>query len=534
MKRKNKKKSAYYKQKQMQYLKRTVSALEMLNIAVVIAVILFVCLCLIFIKRPDYSEKEKRSLTEMPKFSLSSYFSGEFAESFTAYFSDTVPGREVIVDIGAFLKTKMGIKSPTFYGQVQIVADEEGNAVTSAPVTQAVSDGTPVATDNIGTETAHTEVTEPEPDENINISEFLNNGIVVDGVKMYDEPAGIMLFGGNNTQGSRYASIINSYKTALGENVNVYNIVVPTSTEFYLPSKFKKYSASQKDSINHIYSELSDDVIAVDAYSELEAHSDEYIYFRTDHHWTPLGAYYAYTAFAKALGMDYPALDEYEEKTKDNFVGSLYGYTNDITLKNNPDEFHYFMPQNSYETTYYSYDTLKSKGKSVLFHEYVDEGNCYGMFLGSDALHTKITTDVHNGRKIVVFKESYGNAFVPFLVSNFEEIYVIDIRYFGKNAVSYIKQIGATDVLFIDNAFAANTSTLINGIERLYNSQTGTVVYTAPPETKPQTTTTEAESSLSSKPSETQPVTDETQTTVTAETQVPETAENAPEYFSLE
>jgi hypothetical protein len=519
MKKNKNQKSEYYQQKQQQYLKKTVSVFEMLNIAVLISIIIFVCLCLIFLKRPEYSEKEKRNLTERPKFSLASYLSGEFAESFTAYFSDTVPGRETIVDIGAFLKRKMGIESPSFYGRVQIVADEEGNSVSTAP-TEPVSDESPVVTGSDSTvTTVQTETSESEEDGDINIAEFSNNGIVVDGVKMYGEPAGVMLFGGNNKQGSRYAAVINSYKAALGENVNVYNIVVPTSAEFYLPSKFKKYSSSEKNSIDHIYSELSDDVISVDAYSELEAHSDEYIYFRTDHHWTPLGAYYAYTAFAKKLGMDYPSLDDYEEKVKYNFVGSLYGYTNDVTLKNNPDEFHYFMPQNSYETSYYAYDSLKFQGKSELFHEYVEGGNCYGMFLGADAIHTKIKTDVHNGRKIVVFKESYGNAFVPFLVNNFEEIYVIDIRYFGKNAVSYIKQIGATDVLFIDNVFAANTSKLISGIERLYSSPTGTIVYTEPPKTE---TTAESESSSNTKKTEstteTKSTSEETQTTVTIPT----------------
>ena len=109
----------------------------------------------------------------------------------------------------------------------------------------------------------------------------------------------------------------------------------------------------------------------------------------------------------------------------------------------------------------------------------------YGMFLGSDGIHVKITTSAGTGRKIVMFKESYGNAFAPYLIDSFDEIYVIDIRYFGKNAVQYIKDVGATDVLFINNVFAANTSKLIDGIERLLISPTGTVVVTAPPVTTP-------------------------------------------------
>ena len=79
------------------------------------------------------------------------------------------------------------------------------------------------------------------------------------------------------------------------------------------------------------------------------------------------------------------------------------------------------------------------------------------------------------GRKICVFKESYGNAFVPFLADSFDEIYVIDIRYFGRNAVEYIKENGITDVLFLNNAFAANTNSLIDGIEKLYNNPYGTL-----------------------------------------------------------
>ena len=96
------------------------------------------------------------------------------------------------------------------------------------------------------------------------------------------------------------------------------------------------------------------------------------------------------------------------------------------------------------------------------------------MFMGGDKVHTKITTNLETGRKIAVFKESYGNAFIPFLTDNFDEIYVIDIRYFGRNAVEYIKEQGITDVLFLDNIFAADTDSLINGIEGLLYNNHGT------------------------------------------------------------
>lgn len=451
---------------------------------------------LIFFERPEKSEIEKRELAKRPEFSVETFFSGEFTDNFSVYFADTVPFRESLVDLSSQLKKLRGVSSPTFYGSVQIVADDDGSSIeTEPPVTEIVTvpsetttivvtdenNNTSIVTEATTVPVTTTEITTTTEEEEVkDIAEFSNNGIVVDGVKMYGEDAGIMLFGGNKPEGKRYAEIINMYAAAL-EGVQVHNLVVPTSAEFYLPKRFSKYSSSEKDAINHIYSCLDPSVNTVDAYSMIEKHTDEYIYLRTDHHWSPLGAYYAYAAFAEDLGMEYPDISEYEEKVKYDYVGSLYGYTNDVTLKNAPEEFHYFKPQNvDYTTYYYQYDNLASLGQSVLFHEYVEGGNCYGMFLGKDGIHTKIVTDAANGRKIVVFKESYGNAFVPHLVSNFEEIYVIDIRYFGRNAVEYIKEIGATDVLFINNIFAANTAKLVDGILRLYQSETGTVITTVP------------------------------------------------------
>lgn len=463
--------------------------------------------CMLLMERPEISETENRALEEMPEFSSESYLSGEFAAQLDKYFTDTVPFRDKLNQLASVLDKAKGISAPKFYGAVTAVNDpdmtetETEPTITemtfpkeTEPVTEASSEITVTEVPVSVTEESETTVTASSENAAAETSgassnqspEFLNNGILVDGVKMYGEKAGIMLFGGNKTQGARYAQLISSYKRALGDDVNVYNLVVPTSVEFYLPEKYSRYSSSEKNAIDNIYANLTDGVIPVDAYSVLEEHKDEYIYFRTDHHWSPLGAYYAYTAFCSAIGQEAPALDSYTTKTKSEpYVGSLYGYTNDITIKNNPDTFTYYLPNAEYTGYTYDYSTLKYKGTNPVFHEYASGGGMYGMFLGGDALHVKITSNAGTGRKIVMFKESYGNAFAPYLVNSFDEIYVIDIRYFGKNAVEYIKSVGATDVLFIDNIFAANTSSLINGIERLYNSKTGTIVYTAPPETKP-------------------------------------------------
>lgn len=457
---------------------------------------------LIFLERPVESLTENRMLEERPEFSAESYISGEFAAKLDRYFTDTVPHRDELNEMAAVLEKVKGFAAPKFYG-VSVVGNDDEEDEYTAPVqteynvilpetepavtTAPVQDTQPTLP---STETSPAESTSAEQEVS-DASEFLNNGILVDGVDMYGKKAGVMLFGGNKTQGARYANLISEYKRQLGDGVNVYNIVVPTSAEFYLPKKYAKYSNSEKDAIEYIYSNLTDGVIPVDAYSVLEQHKDEYIYFRTDHHWTDLGAYYAYTAFCDALGQTPPALEDYTVKTKpEPYVGSLFGYTNDITLKNNPDTFTYHMTKSEYSAEGFYYNTLKSAGSTAVYHEYAAGSAMYGTFLGSDSMHIKIKTNAGTGRKIVMFKESYGNAFAPYLIDSFDEVYIIDIRYFGRNALQYIREVGATDVLFINNAFAANTSSLIGGIERLLISPKGTV--TEPPPTE----STTAEESL--------------------------------------
>ena len=495
---------------------------ERVTIIIFIAVLFFTGLCLVFLKRPDFSESEKRELAKKPALTVKSYFDGTFASEFTAYFSDTVPFREKIVELSAKFNNAKGISAPKFYGNVNVVADDEGKligeetdavTVTEPAVTEPVPDGsaaegdvTTAPAETTAPETTVSEEETTEEEEVENIADFANNGIVVDGVKMYGDNAGVMLFGGNKKMGTRYAELISRYKEAMGSDVNVYNIVVPTSVEFYLPKKFQKYSSSEKDAIDHIYSSYTADVIPVDAYDEIAAHTDEYIYLRTDHHWSHRGAYYAYAALVKAMGETPKDIDkDYEVREIDGYVGSLYGYTNDPILKNSPELFTYYKPKSSYKTYYYDYDTLKPKGEGTLFYDNVSANYAYGVFIGSDAIHTKIVTENNTGRKVCVFKESYGNAFVPYLVDSFDEIYVIDIRYFGRNAVEYMKEKGITDVIFINNAFAANTSSLIDGIEKLYTNEYGTLddekiaevqAYYATAETTAATTVTSAEAAV--------------------------------------
>ena len=124
-------------------------------------------------------------------------------------------------------------------------------------------------------------------------------GETVAGIFVYKGIA-FELFGGSKSAAEYYASVVNKYGDAFGSGVQVYSMVIPKHAELYdFPRKYQNISNSEKDSIDYIYSMLDSDVKSVDAYSVLEAHKDEYLYFNTDHHWTALGAYYASSVFAQ-------------------------------------------------------------------------------------------------------------------------------------------------------------------------------------------------------------------------------------------
>jgi hypothetical protein len=234
---------------------------------------------------------------------------------------------------------------------------------------------------------------------------------------------------------------------------------VPTSIEFNAPSKYKPGDSSQLEAMNLWYSEMAEDVVSVDTWTEMYNHRDEYMYFRTDTHWAQRGAYYAYRAFAKAAGFEPHDLGEYRTGSTPGYLGYLYTVTKSSVLHDNPDSVEYFMPINSSKmTSYQSPEMTNGISYPVVS---APRANYYMFIAGDQPLSHIISDTVKNGRILIVTKDSYGNAFVPFLTDHFQEIYVIDQRYFNKtgypslNIVNFAKAHGVTDILCEANAFNA-------------------------------------------------------------------------------
>ncbi len=399
----------------------------------------------VLLEKPTYSEKEKRDLARMPALTPESYADGSFAAGVDSFYSDTFPFRDLLISLGSTLEEMRGLRLDD--AKIHEVAP-------SQPEPEPPSESQPEA--DPGSSQEESSQSQPE-----NTATGEQNGSVF----IYKGRA-MSMFGGSQAMGQWYANVITSYADALPE-VQVYDIVVPTSIEFYLPDKYRDISAPEKPNIDYIYSQMGPNVTTVDAYGEIARHTDEYIYFRTDHHWTVTGAYYAYVAFCQAAGFEPKPYDSYEWNRKEPFYGTLYAQTQDSTLRANPDYVDYPTISAPHQAFMYKRGQPYTPYASTIMADYAQGANMYSVFLHGDQPLTEIRTENKNGRKAVVVKESFGNAFSPFLAEHYETLYIVDQRYFELNLPDFIRENGVTDLIFINNVFAANTSVQIQWIQGL-------------------------------------------------------------------
>ena len=402
--------------------------------------------------RSRYSELEKRELAEVPEFSVEKLQDSRYTKELSSWFSDTEPYRDEFMSasmkVRDALKLRVGghEEAITFHAQ----ADGPAEAVSAAPPKDAPPEQLKDYQNNL---TAN---------ENAKIG---GSGIIVIGSG--PNVRALMAFGGASTGGTEFARTVSNYKKQM-PGVNVYAMVIPLASEFYTPEKAKKVTRPQRPFIQNIYDHLTDGAKGVNAYNALASHAAEDIYLRTDHHWAPLGAYYAAEEFAKTAKVPFKPLSTYTRQEVKNFVGSMYGYSKDISVKNAPETFVYYTPNGvDYSTTYWIYDTNKSYKvtrerapiQAPYFSKFKDgSGMAYCTFMGGDQKLTRVKTSTKNGRKLVVIKDSYGNAVPGYLFHSFEEVHVVDFRYFTRNIKKYVKENGITDILFCVNAFNAYSS----------------------------------------------------------------------------
>lgn len=417
---------------------KTENTINIINVTVFTLVLGIGGLASLSMKKQAVSEIENRQLTPFPAYSDSALWSGNYFRQVDQYYADNFPLRNRWINVSGSFRNKFGFES----GDIKIYEpanDAEANEITDT-TKNTVSSG-------------------PLPDDGA-VGEVKKRLFVF-------KNRAFEMFGGSTAMGKSYANVINSYNRLGIPDLQVYNLIIPVALEFELTEKYKKLQKPNRPAIESIYNELDSTIKKVWAIDEIRKHREEYIYFNTDHHWTSLGAYYAYRAFCETAGLTPVSLDTVRYKVKSTFLGSLYRLTRDPKLKENPDSVKYYLFRDSVRFYIGSSNSLTYWGKSKMYGEGANGSNSYSVFLQGDLPIVKMETQHSNGRKIVIVKESYGNAFAPFLVNNYEKIIVVDQRYYTGDFVAMLKKEGINELLFINNIFAAHTPFHIEKIKRL-------------------------------------------------------------------
>lgn len=279
-----------------------------------------------------------------------------------------------------------------------------------------------------------------------NIASYYANAVLVCG------DYGVEYFSPDPAGSSAYAETVNKF-AARYPNIHVSCLLTPKCCAYHAPADQENPHTAIASFIKSTYDMMDSAVTTVDCMGLMDQHAGEYLFYRTDHHWTSLGAYYAAAAYCQANGLTPWTLDSYETVIRTGYIGSLYLYGNHpAELRANPDYSVARFPHSGYSMVYVR-DGVQYNGQAVNggTNEYA------GMFLCGDQPLTVLTTDQKNGRTLLVFKESYGNAFVPYMIDYYERIVVVDIREEVGSVADLIARYDVTDALIINNCQAATS-----------------------------------------------------------------------------
>ena len=437
--------------------------------------------------RPEISESEGRVLTKFPEFSPNAFLSGDYTSGINLWYSDTFPERDRLMAGNALLKSFYGIKTEDFEGKgdKDDIDLEQTFVWIDDPVESGGEDFTAPPSEYESTfDSSNSEALETEPPESSETSGSDETEPpekeVIDGYYVKGDSA-YQLYYFDQALVDRYTKSIVNAALKLDGIANVYDIVVPTSTNLYLSeADISRLGCSDgNDAIEYIYKaigaysdqlvgagRLSKPIVTLDVYPTLAAHKNEYIFFRTDHHWTGLGAYYTSRVFLDTVGRSYPSLDKYKEHRLDGFLGSLYKHTQNANLKNNPDTVYAYEPPNVKNLTVYD-DNNNVYLEFPLIDPNVSSSNKYLCFSAGDRVYYEIHNEkIKDGSAILVVKESYGNAFLPMLAESYEYVYAVDYRFWNGDFVGLVKEKNIDTVLFLNVLTATVTNYNIWTMER--------------------------------------------------------------------
>lgn len=394
----------------------------MKNKIVIIIFSLIIVAATIFLALPSDENSvagENRSLATMAPLTMETAFSGEFAENFENYLSDNIGFRSAFTGFSEWLNSVKGVESSA--GRIVYSGGKEAAPGIITPSTMLIADNV--------------------------IYEIFNRNDIED----------------------NYVKTLNSYAKRLDKNIKFYSMLFPTRLEFAEPL-YANLQDSQKEAIDYIYSKLDSRITTVDAYNALLAHKDEYIYFTTDHHWTALGAYYAYKAFCEEAEISPVSKDSFETYKIKNFLGYLFSFAQNPEIRKHPDTLEWYNTDKndsiSVSMRYIDDDGTVKGYNGSLFDENKKD---YGVFLGGD--HPLVILDNSEnptGKTLIIIKESFANSFVPWVIKNYKRVIMVDPRSYTEDIKPILDEFEPDDFLVMDYIFAATFGDYCELLDGLY------------------------------------------------------------------
>ena len=470
--------------------------------------------------RPRYSDAEKRELKQFPAFSLQGLFAGSYFRDITSWYQDSYPGKEEWMLLASKTKVFYGLQGEQIYGAAEQVKEEiptgegamaetfalkkDGEGVQEDGTEKKESDGESQRKANArdkkegkeqieegkGTEEKQEEAeakqsaevkqssdakqgSTKEKEENSNFETDAEGNLQIKKADKAEnvagEQIGSLYLNGDSAYELYYfsekavrahASLLNTVQ-AMFPKVKLSAMIVPNSFGVILDPKVQEKLASSgmDQAIAYSYSLMDKRVNTVNVFDALSAHKKEYIYFRTDHHWTQLGAYYGYQEYCKSMGYSTKPLSDYQKLDFPEFYGTFYFFMNrPESLKGHPDQVTAYQgSMNSMQYT--DRKGNLQEGKLINDASQMLPGNKYNCFMLGDHGYVEIHNEGAPRKKsILVLKDSYGNAFVPLLAQDYRDVYVVDYRHYQGNASSLIQEKGIEEILFLNNIMGIGES----------------------------------------------------------------------------
>ncbi len=238
----------------------------------------------------------------------------------------------------------------------------------------------------------------------------------------------------------------------------MYFLLAPTSQEVYSDLFPSSAPIGSQSELLEFCREHLDLIQTINVIPSMKLHKDNYIYYRTDHHWKSFGAYIAYYDAAKAMGFKPSELSDFDiEHVSDSFRGTLYSKTLDDGVTPDIMDYYHFKTDRNIKLTINNGKSVNTYD-SLYMREYLDVKDKYSSFLGPNSPYMSINTG-SDGPTLLIIKDSYAHSLIPFLTAHFSRIDVLDMRQINDGYSRYVKVDNYDTVLFVYNAITFSEGT---------------------------------------------------------------------------